>query len=218
VIPKYPGVMCALGLLLTDLRTSLSTTKLQELVESRAGDVAQGLADLEQRALAWFEVENIAPEDRKVARSVDLRYGGQGYEINVSLAAGEIDANAIAALRSGFKAAHQRLYGYVSEGEPIHLTTIRLELTGRVPKVELKPHSAATSSVSRALKTQRPVWLPEMGGFVDCPLYDRDRLCPEHMIQGPAIVDQFDSTTLVLPGQSASVDSYLNLIIEDNDA
>ncbi|MCP3461050.1 hydantoinase/oxoprolinase family protein [Bradyrhizobium sp. CCGUVB23] len=218
VIPKFPGVMCALGLLLTDLRTSLSTTKMQELAEDCGGDIARGLVDLEQRAEAWFEAESIAQEDRKVVRSVDLRYGGQGYEINIGLPEGEIDAKVVAALRSDFKSAHQRLYGYVSEGEPIHITTIRLELTGRVAKVELKPHPAVTTSVSQALKAYRQVWLPEVGGFVDCPLYDRDRLGPEHVIQGPAIIDQFDSTTLVLPGQSANVDPYLNLIIEENDA
>ncbi|CAN7691276.1 hydantoinase/oxoprolinase family protein [Mesorhizobium sp. LjRoot246] len=218
VIPKYPGVMCALGLLLTDLRTSLSSTKLQELSEDSARDVAHELAELEQRAQGWFEIEKIAPEDRKVARSVDLRYGGQGYEINVSLLEGEIGSQAIAALRSDFETAHKRLYGYVSEGEPIHLTTIRLELTGRVPKVELAAQPTATSNVADALKAHRPVWLPEMGGFVDCPLYDRDRLGPHHKVQGPAIIDQYDSTTLVLTGQSAKVDRYLNLIIEDNDA
>jgi N-methylhydantoinase A len=72
----------------------------------------------------------------------------------------------------------------------------------------------ATISERDAITARRQVWLPEAGGFVDCPLYDRERLGPGHALHGPAIVEQMDSTTLVLPGQTATVDPYLNLIIE----
>ena len=217
VIPKFPGAMCALGLLMTDLRTTISTSRLLELTEDRWKDVAKEVASLEARATRWFEVQKISAAERKIVRSVDLRYGGQGYEINVGILDGEIDARALSALQSEFRATHQRLYGYLAENEPINVTAIRLDLIGLVSKVELRPGRSAESDVGSALATRRPVWLPESGGFVDCPVFDRERLCSGHTVQGPAVIEQFDSTTLVLPGQTARVDGYLNLIIEEYD-
>jgi N-methylhydantoinase A len=69
--------------------------------------------------------------------------------------------------------------------------------------------------VAEAINGRREVWLPEAGGFTDCPLYDRDRLGPGHEFAGPAIVEQMDCTTLVLPGQRVTVDAWLNLLVED---
>ncbi len=107
------------------------------------------------------------------------------------------------------------MYGYIAEGEPIHLTTLRLEVIGRVPKADLKPLDNAVTPVSAARQGERQVWLPEMGGFTLCPVYDRERLGPGHCLSGPAIIEQMDSTTLILPGQNATIDSYLNIIIEE---
>ncbi|MFC7400623.1 hydantoinase/oxoprolinase family protein [Chelatococcus sp. GCM10030263] len=214
VVPKYPGIMCALGLLLTDLRSNMSLTRLQPLSDEEAGSLQQGFASLEERAETWFAQEAIEPQRRSVIRAVDMRYGGQGYELTVHCPAGPIDAAAIKALREGFERAHRQVYGYIAEEEPIQVTTLRLEAVGLVPKAEFKPQAKATTPVETAIVTRREVWLPETGGFTPCPIYDREKLGPGHRIAGPAIVDQMDSTTLVLPGQAATVDPYLNLIIE----
>jgi N-methylhydantoinase A len=214
VVPKYPGIMCALGLLLTDLRSNMSLTRLQPLSDEEAEGLQQGFASLEERAEAWFAQEAIEPRRRSVIRAVDLRYGGQGYELTVRCPAGPIDAAAIKALREGFERAHRQVYGYIAEEEPIQVTTLRLEAVGLVPKAEFKPQPKAKTPVETALVARREVWLPETGGFTACPIYDREKLGPGHRIAGPAIVDQMDSTTLVLPGQTATVDPYLNLIIE----
>ncbi|WP_213990812.1 hydantoinase/oxoprolinase family protein [Sodalis sp. dw_96] len=215
VIPKHPGIMCAIGLLLTDLRTNFSTSRLMHLEESSTGAMEAAFTDLEQRAGAWFTHEKIAPENRVMMRSVDLRYGGQGYELNIPCPAKVIDAAAVEALKKEFAAYHQQMYGYIAEGEPIHLTTLRLEVIGRVPKADLKPLDNVATPVSAALQGERQVWLPEMGGFTLCPVYDRERLGPGHCLSGPAIIEQMDSTTLILPGQNATIDSYLNIIIEE---
>jgi N-methylhydantoinase A len=214
VVPKYPGIMCALGLLLTDLRSNFSATRLQPLASERAQDIEAGFAELHERADAWFGSEGIAPGDQQVVRSVDLRYGGQGFELNVACPSGALDEAAIAALRAGFERVHRQTYGYVSENEPIHLTTFRLEAVGRVPKARIAQYPTATTPERDTIVARRQVWLPEARGFVDCPLYDRERLGPGHALHGPAIIEQMDSTTLVLPGQIATVDPYLNLIIE----
>jgi N-methylhydantoinase A len=214
VVPKYPGIMCALGLLLTDLRTNLSLTRLLPLSLDGAGGIEQGFAGLELRAAEWFKQEAIATERRSVIRSIDMRYGGQGYELTVPCPNGAIDAAVIAGLRADFERAHKQVYGYIAAEEPVQVTTLRVEAVGLVPKVDLKPQAPATGPAEDAIIDRREVWLPEAGGFTLCPIYDRQQLGPGHRVPGPAILDQMDSTTLVLPGQTATVDAYLNLIIE----
>jgi N-methylhydantoinase A len=214
MVPKNPGIMCALGLLLTDLRTNMSLTRMQPLDVAGASALASGFAQLEGRATDWFAQEAIETAQRQLIRAVDMRYGGQGYELTVPCPPGEVDASTIAMLRDRFERAHQQMYGYVAAEEPIQVTTLRLEAVGLVPKAELQAPPAAVMSVEQAIIGRRPVWIPEAGGFIDCPLFDRELLGPGHCIIGAAIIDQMDSTTLVLPNQVAIVDAHLNLIIE----
>ena len=92
--------------------------------------------------------------------------------------------------------------------------TFRLEAIGAVPKAEIKARPPAAGTAADAITGKRDVWLAEAGGFVSCPVYDRERLGPGHRFAGPAIVEQMDATTVLLPGQSATVDPYLNIIVE----
>jgi N-methylhydantoinase A len=214
VVPKYPGIMCALGLLLTDLRTNLSLTRLLPLSEAGAPGMESGFAGLEERGQDWFAQEAIPEERRSLIRSVDMRYGGQGYELTVPCPAGPIDAAALVTLRAEFERIHKQVYGYVAAEEPVQVTTLRIEAVGLVPKADLKAYPPASGTSNVAITGWREVWLPETGGFTNCPIYDRALLGPGHEVTGPAIIDQMDSTTLVLPGQVATVDAHLNLIIE----
>jgi N-methylhydantoinase A len=214
VIPKYPGIMCALGLLLTDLRTNLSLTRLLPLDAKGAAGIEAGFAGLEERAQEWFAQEAIPEARRSLIRSIDMRYGGQGYELTVPCPADAIDDAALVRLRKEFERIHNQVYGYVAAEEPVQVTTLRVEAVGLVPKADLKAHPPTTAPAEAAITGHREVWLPETGGFTDCPIYDRARLGPGHAVAGPAIIDQMDSTTLVLPGQTATVDAYLNLILE----
>lgn len=116
-------------------------------------------------------------------------------------------------LKLGFEAAHEQLYGYLAPEEPIQLVTFRLEAQGLVRKAELRRHEPPHTEVTEALIDTREMYLPERDGFVACPVFDRERLGPGHELEGPAIVEQMDSTTVILPGQRARVDPYLNLLI-----
>ncbi len=214
VIPKYPGIMCALGLLLTDLRTNLSLTRLLSLSAEGAPGMESGFAGLEERARDWFAQEAIPEERRSLIRSIDMRYGGQGYELTVPCLAGPIDTATLIKLREEFERIHKQVYGYIAAEEPVQVTTLRVEAVGLVPKAGLKAYPPAPGPVEAAIAAHREVWLPETGGFTSCPIYDRERLGLGHRITGPAIIDQMDSTTLVLPGQVATVDAHLNLILE----
>lgn len=214
LIPKYPGIMCALGLLLTDLRTDLSVTRYMLLGESTLPMLADGFAELDRRAEAWFAQEGIGPERQGRVRALDMRYGGQGYELTVAWP-NEADPSArLATLRANFEAAHRHVYGYVAAEEPIQVTTLRIEATGAVPKVDLQQAPAATGAIADAQVATRNLYLSAGHDVVACPVYDRDRLGPGHVVPGPAIIEQMDSTTLVLAGQRATIDPYLNILIE----
>jgi len=102
----------------------------------------------------------------------------------------------------------------VAEGEPVQLVTYRIEATGIVPKASFQPQPDAGPDATDAIIAERDVWLPEAGGFVSCPVYDRDRLHSGNCISGPAIIEQMDATTLVLPDMTARVEPYLNIILE----
>ena len=96
----------------------------------------------------------------------------------------------------------------------MQLVTYRVEAIGFVPKAQFRPQPDAGPESGHAVIGSREVWFPEAGGFVACSIYDRDKLKSGNRILGPAIVEQMDSTTVLLPGMIATVEPYLNLILE----
>ena len=217
LVPRSPGIACALGLLVTDLKTNFATGRLLRFSDQATGALEAAFAGLEAQAAAWFTEEAIAPADRSASRSLDMRYAGQGHELSVPCPAGPLDAGSVPVIRAAFEAAHRHVYGFVAPDEAVEIVTLRLEATGRVAKADLPAHPPAGTPAAAAVTGTRDVWLPESGGATPCPLIDRERLGPGHVIAGPAIIDQMDSTTLLLPGQVATVDAWLNLIIEDRE-
>ncbi|MDR3538278.1 MAG: hydantoinase/oxoprolinase family protein [Acetobacteraceae bacterium] len=214
LVPRTPGILCAMGLLLTDLRADFAATRLQTLGSDALAPMAAAFADLAGRADAWFAEEAIAPDARRLTRTVDMRYAGQNYELPIALPDGPIGPATLDALAAGFAAAHHRMYGFVAEDEPVQLVTFRVEAAGTVPKAQFAPQPDAGPDASEAVMATREVWLPEAGGFVACPVYDRDKLRAGNRIAGPAIVEQMDATTVILPDMVARVEPYLNLVLE----
>ncbi|MBS7699904.1 MULTISPECIES: hydantoinase/oxoprolinase family protein [unclassified Chelatococcus] len=214
LIPRTPGVLCAMGLLMTDLRSDFSATSLTRLDQATTQDIAGIYDDLAQRAEAWFNTERINAGARVLERSVDVRYAGQNYEISVPVPEGRITAETFKAIEAGFVAAHRQLYGFIAEGEPMQLVTFRMAASGLVTKAEFKPQEIEGVDSAHAVTGARPVWMVEVRDFVETKLYDRALLRAGNVVEGPAIIDQMDSTTVVPPGQTATVDAYLNLILE----
>jgi N-methylhydantoinase A len=214
LVPRSPGILCAMGLLLTDLRADFAATRLLPLAPEAASEVAAAFATLEERAASWFAHENIAADRRRLARTVDMRYAGQNYELPVPLPDGPITAPTLDLLAEGFAAAHRRMYGFLAEEEPVQLVTFRVEATGLVAKATLAQEPVSGADATGAIRARRDVWIAEEERSLPCPIYERDLLKPGNRFLGPAIVEQMDATTLVLPGMSARVDKYLNLILE----
>ncbi|MDQ1182971.1 hydantoinase/oxoprolinase family protein [Agrobacterium larrymoorei] len=215
VVPKTPGVLCALGLLMTDLRTDFSATVLHRLDDVDVDTLSGLYAGLAERADTWFEREKILPAARIVNRTVDCRYAGQNYEIAVAVPDGPVNAETLRLINERFEQAHRQLYGFVAEGEPVQLVTYRLAASGRVEKAAFKPRPIEGEDSSQAVTGMRDVWMAEAGGFTPATLYDRELLKPGNLVAGPAIIDQMDSTTVLPVGYTAKVDAYLNLIVEE---
>ena len=211
VIPPHPGVQCAVGLLQTDLAADFARTNLVRL------DDAESVIDAEFNRLSdlageWLDAEGVAARDRLLIRAIDMRYAGQNYELRVAMPSDAGDGR-IGALRHAFEAEHRRMYGYIAEEEPVQLVTFRLQAVGTVPKSAWPRASRAGNPAGEAQEAVRRVYLPEAEGYVECPVFDRGCLGRGHRLQGPAIVEQMDATTLVLPGQSLVVDAYRNMVL-----
>jgi N-methylhydantoinase A len=216
IVPPHPGILCAIGLLLTDLRTNYARTRLAPLDEASLPLIQETFDGLEADALAWFDHEAIAPTARRLRLSVDMRYAGQNYELDVPFPAGAINAALLPRLKDAFEAAHRQLYGYIAPEEPIQLVTFRIEAIGIVEKATIPSHPPAETDVREARIGARDVYLPEAGGITSCPVLAREKLGPGHVIEGPAVIEQMDSTTLLLPGQRATIDLALNIVIEED--
>jgi N-methylhydantoinase A len=214
LVPRNPGILCAMGLLLADLRADFATTRLMPLSVAVIGEIETFAAELRRRCEAWFADLGIKPGARRIALSVDMRYSGQNYELSAPLPAGPVTEATIDGLASAFAATHERLYGFVAEDEPMQLVTFRAEAIGIVRKADLRPSADEGPDPRAARFGHRGVWLREERDFVSCPLYDRDRLGAGNRIEGPAVVEQMDATTLIVPGAVATVDPYQNLLME----
>lgn len=214
IVPPHPGIMCATGLLLTDLRADFAATLVKAVDASEIEAMTSIYADLARDAEQWFEAEHIAPGARKIHRTVDMRYVGQNYELGVAVPDGPITQETLDVLIAEFEKSHERIYGFTSKGEPIRLITYRVEAVGEVPKAEFKSQPLEPASMEEALIGRRDVWMPESGGFTSCPIYDRWKIKPGTAFEGPAIVEQMDATTVVLPDMTVRVDQNLSLIME----
>ena len=214
LVPRNPGILCAMGLLLTDLRADFAATRLLPLHSSVLGEIDAAFVTLNGQADVWFTHEEIAADARRLTRTVDMRYAGQNYELAIPLPDGPITSETLDLLAAGFADAHQRMYGFLADNEPVQLVTFRLEATGLVSKATLAAHPSAGADATHAIRESREVWFTESGDFVACPVYAREELKSGNRFSGPAIVEQMDATTVVLPGMTARVDPYLNLILE----
>lgn len=214
LVPRNPGILCALGLLMTDLQTNYAQTRLMPVALDTLGAMAGVFADLDRRSQAWFTAENIPGKDQRTRRTIDMRYAGQNYELSIPMPDGLQGEALLANIRQSFEQAHKQMYGYIAPEEPMQAVTFRIEATGAVRQAEIRQQAPATAALESAVMAKRDVWLAEASSFVSCPVYDREKLGPGHRIAGPAIVEQMDATTVLLPGQTATVDPYLNIIVE----
>ncbi len=214
LVPRNPGILCAMGLLLTDLRADFAVTRLAVLAPAALAGMRDAFRNLDAMATEWFDAEGIPSSNRRTVRTVDMRYAGQNYELPIPLPEGDIGPATLGVLGERFAEAHRRMYGFAAEEDPVQLVTFRAEASGLVPKATFEAQADAGPDATAAIVGSRDVWLPEAGGFTACPVYDRERLRAGNRFAGPAIIEQMDATTVVPPGWVGRVEPFLNVILE----
>ena len=211
LVPPAPGVLSALGLLVSDLKADYVRTCLQLPPDYNYAEMEGVLAEMEAQATAWFEREGLPPAGRAVERMASMRYQGQGFELTVPWP-GRVDAASTKAAIERFHTLHRQLYTFAQEDTPVEIVTVRVTAVGRLSQPEL-PTIAKTGGPEQAWIGQQSVAFAE--GTRDCPVYDRAKLGSGAVLMGPAIVTQLDCTMVLLDGQRAEVDRYGSLIVEE---
>jgi N-methylhydantoinase A len=213
LIPPSPGIASALGLLMTDLKHEFVATRRQFLANLEPTALVALFSDFERQGEALLGREGMAPPQRHLVRTLDLRYRGQSHELTVAVPAGPLTPQDLARVQEQFHEAHARAYGYAAREDLVELVNVRLTAIGASPKPRLKALPQGHGHFNEAVKGERPVWFNETSGFTACPIVDRYRLRRGDVVPGPAVIEEVDSTTVVHPGYEALVDEYGNLLL-----
>jgi N-methylhydantoinase A len=213
LVPPSPGIASALGMLATDIRHEFVATRRLRL-DGLAPEALEALfADFLAEGEARLVRDGVPLPERRMLRSADLRYHGQSFELPVVVPPGPLSAGDVLRLRDEFHAMHERAYGYAAPDDPVELVNVRLAAVGVTPKPRRAPLPEGGPLATAAVKGRREVWFAEASGFRPTLVLDRGKLLRGNVIEGPAIIEEPDASTLVHPGWKASVDVHGNLVL-----
>lgn len=206
IVPPNPGVTSALGCLLVDVQHDFSESFMTDASVVAPEDMEEAFQRMEAQAVERLSHEGVARNDMALQRSVEMMYQGQWRSLAVSAPA---RIASIGALVEAFHAEHEREFNFRRDEAPVSIFRIAIKAVGIVPKADLprhevKPHQPQPFG-------RRDVWFEAKAH--DAAVYQRDNLSAGASFAGPAIVEQFDSTTVVPPGMTATVDAFLNILI-----
>jgi N-methylhydantoinase A/oxoprolinase/acetone carboxylase beta subunit len=215
IVPPYPGVTAALGLLATDSVYEYVTTTYQRMSQLNATELEERFAELEAQARTQLEEDGIPADRQIVQRVADCRYLGQGYELRVDIPSGPIDEAWMAKVTADFHDAHEKEYSRRFEDSDIEIPNIRVRGIGLMPELKIPELEAGGTSPNDALRHERSAWFHVDGELRELPtkFYAREALKAGNKVEGPAVVNQYDSTTIIPPGLTAEVDQHDNIVI-----
>jgi N-methylhydantoinase A len=213
LVPPVPGANSALGLLMSDVKHDYLRSRLSDIADVSADEVTALFDELRVAAASQLEDEGFAPERTRFRHFLDMRYAGQGYENPVPLDGVPVSAGDLTRYRDRFDDIHRTCHGHAAPGQPVEVVNYRIEAIGLVSHVDLARLDAAEGSAEDAQVGTRRAFFASRSP-TSAPVYDRDKLRAGHRFAGPALVDQYDATTVVRPGQVATVDSIGNLLVE----
>ncbi len=212
ILPAAAGVTAAIGLLAAEVKFDVARTYIRRLAEVDLEHLNRIYREMEAQAVTVIR-ESADGREVTLLRTADARYLGQGFELTVAVPPGPLGPDEMGRLRAAFDEAYAARYAYASPGEPVEAVNWKLAAIGAGPRVVL-PKFHGTGGLDAALKHRRPAFFPEAGGFTECPVFDRYRLSPGLELEGPAIVEERESTTVLPPGVRARLDEYGSLIAE----
>jgi N-methylhydantoinase A len=214
VVPRAPGHFSAYGMLVADLRRDFVNTWFTPLATASFAEMEEFFSTMDARGRQAVEASNVALSGVAVGRGADMRYVGQEHAVSVDLPLELFQHQDRAGIKQRFDEVHDRRYGYSSPGEPAEIVSLRSAVTGLMGKPQMERIAeGGARPESHAFRGNRPVFFAEAGGFVETPTFDRERLKAGNRIQGPALVEEYASTTTIHPGDALEVDGFGNLVI-----
>lgn len=211
--PTRPPALCApWGLLTADIKKSYVKTALIPYDQATPEQINQAVLPLMEEGSRWLASENVPEQRRQFHNVAEMRYVGQNYELQVEIPAGLVDQADLDRMKEDFFRAHEMNYGYYNPNAPVQFVNFRSEAIGQVQKPRLAELTGHMETPSGAVIDHRDVYFEE-SGLVRCPVYDRSKFgrCPR--VDGPCIVEQMDSTTVIPPNTWFEVDIHGNLIV-----
>ncbi len=209
IVPPQPGLLCADGLLASDLASDFVVSVVERLAPESVDGLARARETLLGRSQQWFDAHAIAAEDRLLRWTAELRYVGQNFELSVPLADAPFDRAGFDALASAFQRLHEQNYGYAFDAEPIEIVNLKLTAIGRLAR----PPAPELALRQPGAPVRRRDVTFAAGGPVSTPVYRRDDLAVHQVVPGPAVIEQVDTTTIVFPGDVGITDTRGNFVI-----
>lgn len=212
IVPPAPGILCAMGDLSADYRGEFARSYIKTEDQLDPGEILAQLEELGKKAVDMLDAENIAKDRQEVAYTADLRYYLQGYEMTIPVDLKSIGTEAgVKKLVEDFHKIHERQYGFRLDNVA-EVVTVRAVGIGKVKKIALPEQEPGGADPSAAFTGDTKIYRD--GKWHDAKLYDRGKLVPGHVVPGPAIVTEMDSTTVIHAGYQATVDRFFNLLID----
>jgi N-methylhydantoinase A len=212
VVPPHPGISSAVGMLSADVRHDYVQTHIAVSRDTDVGRIQSIFEDMEAQGTEQLGREGFSGPSVVLIRSADMRCTRQSYELSVPVKEGALTGHDLAAITEDFHRLHEKAYGYARNTEAVEFVNLRVVALGRLPEFRVKKRATRTQRALEAVGT-REVYFA--GRPVSSPIYVRDLLPKGVEIRGPAIVEQMDSTIVVLPGYRAVADRYGNLLIRE---
>jgi N-methylhydantoinase A len=214
IAPFGAGVMSAIGFLSAPLAFDFVRSAPGGLDGLDWERINALLDEMQAEGQALLVASGVPAEQITHRRAAEMRYAGQGHEISVPLMDGRLDASHVPELRAAFETEYRRLYGRLGPPVPLEAITWRVIASGPRPELRLRFAGQTNNDLASARKGTRLAYVPELGGMVETPVYDRYRLGPGAAFDGPAIVEERESTLIVGSGGRCRVDAQWNLIVE----
>ena len=213
VAPLGAGTASAFGFLCAPLSFDLARSLYGRLDELDWDAANAALAEMEEEGRELLRASGVADEDVLVRRLGEMRYVGQGHEVGVKLPEGTLGPDDVGGISAGYREEYRRLYGREGPDVPLEAITWRVEVSGPRPEILQEERDGDPGALDEARKGKREIYLPEQDGFAAVPVYDRYRLDPGVAFDGPAVVEERESTVIVGPDSRAEVDGSRNLIV-----
>jgi N-methylhydantoinase A len=210
IIPKESSIFCAAGMLMSDLKHDFVRTYTTQLHDMDVDKFKSLFHEMEREATELLRSEHIPDDAIQHIYSLDMRYVKQYHEVNVEITRETLEKGDLKSVARSFHPEHNRLFGYSLEEEstPIELINLRLLSVGTTKKPRFRQEEYDGENAEKALKKRRKVYLPLEEQYLDVPVYDGHKLRYGNRIEGPAIIEQVNTTTFVTPEYNVLCDRY----------